>query len=388
MKFETLKLNKGKERAIQRRHPWIFSGAFKSLPDTLEDGAAVEVVDFKNNFVGFGLYRRASIAVSVLSFEPITNIQLLLETRIKEALGFRNALGLLEDVQTNCCRLIFAEGDGLSGLIVDKYDDTAVIQIHHPGWIPYLDLIAQIIADTGIVKHVYSKPSEKLDITKEHKGYLIGSEDDKPVLEYGHSFVVDWIDGQKTGFFLDQRENRQRLASLAKGKTVLNTFSYTGGFSVYALAAGASKVISVDSSESAIQLANQNAALNDLTKNHEGITSDVFEYLKQSDESFDIIILDPPAFSKNKRSTHNAIQAYKRLNRMGIEKVKSGGFIFTFSCSQHVDFKLFEDTIRAAAIEAQRPVRLAERLTQPKDHPVNLFHPEGEYLKGLILQVL
>ncbi len=387
MTFEILQLARGKEKAIRRKHPWVFSGTFKNIPGHIEDGAVVEIQDFKGTFLGIGLFRRGSITVSLLSFEPIHSMENLIETKIAAALSYRKSLGILDDKSTNCCRLVFAEGDGLSGLIIDKYADTAVIQIHHPGWKNYQKLIADLLLQTSLVSHVYSKPADKITVDEDQKGTLAGELTNTLVLENGHQFIVDWEDGQKTGFFLDQRENRKKLSAYCKGRSVLNTFSYTGGFSVYALAAGAIKAISVDSSQAAIDLANHNASVNDLDKNHEGIASDVFEYFKTSKDDFDIIILDPPAFSKNRRSTHNAVQAYKRLNLAGLRKVNSGGYIFTFSCSQHVDFKLFEDTVRAAAIESQRQIRIVERLTQPADHPVNLYHPEGEYLKGLILQV-
>ncbi len=387
MTFDTLQLAKGKEKAIKRKHPWVFSGAFKNIPDHIEDGAMVEVQDFRGTFLGLGLFRRSSITVCLLSFEPVESIEDLIRERIAEAISYRKSLSILDDKDINCCRLVFAEGDGLSGLIIDKYADTAVIQIHHPGWKNYLQLLADILIESKLVQHVYSKPADKIEISEEHTGTLAGKPTAQLVLENGHRFMVDWAEGQKTGFFLDQRENRRKLALYTKDKSVLNTFSYTGGFSIYALAAGAKKAISVDSSQSAIDLANKNAEINGLGKNHEGISSDVFEYLKTSDENFDVIILDPPAFSKNRRSIHNAVQAYKRLNLAGIKKVNNGGFIFTFSCSQHIDFKLFEDTIRAAAIESGKRVRIVERLNQPADHPVNIYHPEGEYLKGFILQI-
>jgi 23S rRNA (cytosine1962-C5)-methyltransferase len=387
MTYKSLQLTKGKEKAIRRRHPWVFSGAFNKIDNQLVDGEVVEVQDFKGNFLALGFFRHGSIAVSIISFEPVTHIDDFIKQKLTEAINYRETIGLLQNSNTNCCRLVFAEGDHLSGLIIDKYADTAVLQIHHPGWLSFITLLATLLIDSGVVKHVYSKPADKLAVQPEYMGTLAGSPQSTPVFENGHKFLVDWEEGQKTGFFLDQRNNRKKLGAYAQGKNVLNTFSYTGGFSVYALANGATKAISVDSSHSAIELANKNAELNGFANKHQGITSDVFEYMKSTDEIFDLIVLDPPAFSKNRRSTHNAVQAYKRLNLAGIKKVKRGGFIFTFSCSQHVDLKLFEDTIRAAAIESNRQVRIVERLTQPADHPVNIYHPEGEYLKGLILAV-
>ncbi len=386
MKFEQLTIVKGKERAIHRKHPWVFSGALKKIPAYLNDGELVELLDYKQNFLGVGFFKNGSIAVSLLSFEPIDNISTFINERIQNAINYRKSVGV-ETRETNCYRLVFAEGDGMSGLIIDKYADTAVVQIHHPGWLPFLQVIAKSLVASKICKHVYSKPSDKLNLSEEHRGTIAGESTSGIVLENGLQFKIDWQGGQKTGFFLDQRENRKRLADFCKDKEVLNTFSYTGGFSVYALAAGAKRAVSVDISQSAIDLAIENAELNKLGKNHEGIASDVFEYLKQESQQFDVIILDPPAFSKSRRTTHNAVQAYKRLNIAGIKAVKKTGFIFTFSCSQHVDAKLFEDTIRAAAIESGRSVRVVERLGQPADHPANIFHPEGEYLKGLILAV-
>lgn len=387
MKFESLTLNKGKEKALLRRHPWVFSGAFKELPASIEDGALVEVLDHRKNFQGMGFFRRGSIAVSLLSFEKVDDIEQLIKQRIIDAIAYRKASGILDLTDTNCCRLVFAEGDRLTGLIIDKYADTAVVQIHHPGWANHLHTVAGALMETGIVSHVYSKPSEKITVKEELRGTLSGTAGSSTVIEHGHKFIIDWEEGQKTGFFLDQRNNRQRLSEFCNNRSVLNTFSYTGGFSVYALAAGASKAVSVDLSQAAIDLANKNAEINGFAQKHIGIAADIFEFFKSDKENFEVIILDPPAFSKSRRTTHNAVQAYKRLNLAGIKKVKAGGFIFTFSCSQHVDFKLFEDTVRAAAIEAKREVRIVERLGQPADHPVNIFHPEGEYLKGLILAV-
>lgn len=387
MSFKTLQLAKGKERALQRRHPWVFSGAFKKIPRELNNGDVVEVIDHKGNLQGVGFFRKGSIAVSLLSFEGIESIETLLKQRLKEAVAYRKAVGNFDLHETNCYRQVFAEGDGLSGLIIDKYGDTAVVQIHHPGWVPYLTFIAETLVKMELAKHVYSKPAVKLQVNDDLQGTLAGEPSANVVKEYGHKFLIDWEKGQKTGFFLDQRENRKLLARYAKGRSVLNTFCYTGGFSVYALAAGATKVVSTDISEPAVELTNKNVTLNGLEQNHTAITADTFEFFKSEKEQFEVVILDPPAFSKNRRSVHNAVQAYKRLNLAGIKHTRKGGFLFTFSCSQHVDFKLFQDTIRAAAIESGRAIRVVERLTQPTDHPVNLYFPEGEYLKGLVLEI-
>lgn len=384
--FESLQLQKGKEKALQRRHPWIFSGAFKELPAHLPDGELVEVKDAQQNFKALGFFHQGKIAVRVLSFEPVENVSSLIGKKISQALGLRQKLGLIGHKNTNCCRLVFAEGDGLPGLIIDRYADTAVVQVHLTGWLPYLDTIADALLEHNFLQHVYSKPADKLG-AGEHHGWLRGGTDENTVLENGHRFLIDWEEGQKTGFFIDQRENRRRLGELAHGKKVLNTFSYTGGFSIYALANGATKAVSVDISQAAVDLADENARLNGFADRHESFAGDVFEYLQAEGDGFDVIVLDPPAFSKSRRTTHKAVQAYKRLNALAMKKIKPGGIIFTFSCSQHVDPKLFEDTLRAAAITTGKNIRILERLVQPADHPVSIYHPEGEYLKGMVLEV-
>lgn len=387
MNYETLVLSKGKEKALERRHPWIFSGAFKNIPSHIIDGDIVEVLDAKNNFKALGFFSPGRIAVKVLSFLQVEDINDLIKNSIEEAIDYRKDIGILDLDSSNCYRLIFGEGDRLPGLIVDQYDHTAVVQLHHKGWIPFLDFIANCLKDQNGIKNVYHKISEKIGGQEMGKPYLIGEKQEARVSEYGNAFEIDWEQGQKTGFFIDQRENRKILGSYSKEKTVLNTFSYTGGFSIYALKNGAAKAVSVDISQSAIDIANKNAALNNCSENHEGIAQDVFEYLKENGDQFDIIILDPPAFSKNRRTLHNAVQAYKRLNLLAFKKIKKGGLVFTFSCSQHVNPKLFEDTIRAAALESNRRINIIKKLGQPEDHPMNIYYPEGEYLKGLLLRI-
>ena len=387
MQFKQLKLKKGKEKVLARRHPWMFSGAFKFIPDELEEGELTEVLDTWGNFQALGFFLRGQISVKVLSFQPVQDPENLIKSKLKAALQFRSDIGLMHQLNTNCLRLVFGEGDGLPGLIIDKYDQTAVLQIYHKGWIPFLQFIADYLIHSGNVKHVYNKASEKIGLQEEVFGSISGEDPNRIVKEHGHLFQVDWERGQKTGFFIDQRENRKRVGELARGKSLLNTFSYTGGFSVYALKAGATSVVSVDSSAPAIELANQNAILNEVADRHRGITQDVFEHLKAHGDQYDIVVLDPPAFAKSKRALHNAVQAYKRLNLMAMQRIKPGGTIFTFSCSQHMSMQLFEDTIRAASISSGRNMRLVERLAQPADHPVNMFHPEGAYLKGLLLRV-
>lgn len=383
--YKALTLKKGKEKALQRKHPWVFSGAFEPLPERLEEGEVVRVEDAKGRLRGMGYYRPGSITVMLFSFTEVQDVPAFLQSKVEAALSYRENLGFFNNPQTNCCRLIFGEGDGLPGLIIDRYAETAVIQLHQRAWLPFLGMIAETLVASGLVKQVYSKPSEKTGVMAK---YLVDANIRKPeVLEHGNRFTIDWEDGQKTGFFLDQRENRARLGALAKDKTILNTFSYTGGFSIAALAQGAKKVVSVDLSQAAIDLANENAQLNGFEAKHKGIAADVFDYLKAEGDQYDIIVLDPPAFSKSRRTAHNAVQAYKRLNLLALKKIKPGGLIFTFSCSQHVSPTLFTDTLRAAAIESGRQVRLVEKLVQPADHPVNLYFPEGEYLKGAVMEV-
>ncbi len=387
MKYNTLQLKKGKEKVLERKHPWMFSGAFQTIPEGLEEGELVEIRDSRGGFRALGFYLPAQITVKVLSFEKTEDPGLLISQKLEAAIAYRTDLGLLDDPDMNCLRLVFGEGDGLPGLIIDKYDRTAVMQIHHIGWVPFLHLIANTLIKMGTADHVYNKPSEKINVDEAVFGSLAGNDDNRIIKEHGHLFEIDWAGGQKTGFFIDQRENRKRVGELATGKSVLNTFSYTGGFSVYALRAGATSVVSVDSSKPAIELANKNAELNGVAERHRGVAQDVFEHLKAEGDRYDIIILDPPAFAKSLKAQHNAVQAYKRLNLMAMEKIKPGGLIFTFSCSQHISPQLFEDTVRAAAIASGRPIRVVEKLKQPADHPVNIFHPEGAYLKGMILRV-
>lgn len=383
--YRILTLVKGKEKALERKHPWVFSGAFKALPSDAEEGEIVQVNTAAGHCCGMGFYRPGSIRVMLFCFEAVEDVSTFLQEKLKAALNYRKAIGFFDNSETNSFRLAFGEGDGLPGLIIDKYAETAVIQMHQRGWLPFQDMLAKTLVEHAQVKQVYSKPTEKSGIVPR---YLIDANlRESEVLENGNRFIIDWEGGQKTGFFLDQRNSRQRLGALVKGKTVLNTYAYTGGFSIYALAAGAKKVISVDLSEPAINLANKNAEINGFAAKHTGITSDVLEYLKAEETLFDLIILDPPAFSKSRRTVHNAVQAYKRLNLAAIKKIKPGGLIFTFSCSQHVSPQLFMDTLRAAGIESGRSVRVMEKLVQPADHPINLFFPEGEYLKGAILEI-
>ena len=396
MELKTIVINKGKENAIERKHPWVFSGAInRIISDTGEapiDGELVEVVDFKNNFLAIGYFSDAIIAIRIISFQNEKINQAFWDKKIKSAFTVRKSLGLTDNPSTNMYRLMHAEGDGIPGLIIDFYNGTAVIQAHTIG---VYNAIAQIskalqkVYGEQLVA-VYNKSAESLakqtDEIVENE-YIFKNEEPQIIgLENDNQFNLDWIAGQKTGFFLDQRENRALIAKYSKEKKVLNTFCYSGGFSIYALKAGAKEVHSVDSSQKAMDLTDANVKLNKCKK-HKSFTSDTLEYLKDNSIDYDVIILDPPAYAKNQKAKHNAIQGYKRLNLMALKQIKPGGILFTFSCSQVVNRKLFYDTITAAAIESRRNIRVLEHLSQPADHPVNIYHPEGEYLKGLVLYV-
>lgn len=377
---------------MQRRHPWIFSGAIQKM-DPCADGDVVEVVDPKGQFLAVGYYQDGSIMVRILSFEPVKIDKTYWGKIVEDAMAVRLLNGLPGE-NTNAFRLIHGEGDGVPGLVVDVYNDVAVIQSHAIGIHQRREDIAQAIVDNsnGLIKACYDKskatlPQEYASRLKD--GWLIGDRTEKiEILENGHRFVVDPIEGQKTGFFLDQRDNRALLGQFAKGKKILNLYAYTGGFSIYALNQRADEVVSVDISDTAIQLLKENIEANDITSKHEGLAANVKHYLSDCPKDyFDIIVVDPPAFAKSQRKRHNAVQAYKRINAMAMNCVKPGGLIFTFSCSQVVDSALFANTITAAAIETGRPARILYRMTQGADHPVSLFHPEGEYLKGLVVRV-
>jgi 23S rRNA (cytosine1962-C5)-methyltransferase len=384
----------GKEQSLKRFHPWVFSGAVKKMPSPLQEGEVVEVYSHQQEFLGTGHYQVGSIAVRIFSFDPVTPDLTFWKSKISQAYAFRRVLGLTDGADTNVYRLVYAEGDSLPGLIVDIYHETAVLQAHTVGMYRVREQLAQALREVvgpGL-RAVYDKSAETLPHKaglEPQNGYLWGAPaDDRVVTEKGNSFLVDWEGGQKTGFFIDQRENRELLAQYAQGKSVLNTFCYTGGFSVYALNAGASLVHSVDSSKKAIGMTDRNAGLNpDRPGQHESFAMDTFQFFKDKAGIYDIIILDPPAFAKHHNVRHNAVMGYKRLNAEAIAKIKPGGLLFTFSCSQVVDKYLFQNTVMAAAIAAGRKIKVMHHLSQPADHPVSIFHPEGEYLKGLVLYV-
>lgn len=388
-------LKRGKEAAVKRFHPWVFSGAVAHQDDDLADGDVVQVLDKQERVLGIGHYQNGSITVRVLSFSPTEIDAAFWQDRIGQAYRYREQLGLVHSDLTNCYRLVHAAGDGLPGLIIDIYGKTAVIQCHSIGMHRELDpILTALKALYGErLEAIYDKSENTLPSIYAagiSNNNLFGETREAVVKEHGHDFLVNWERGQKTGFFLDQRENRHLLARYAQGKRVLNAFCYSGGFSVYALAAGATQVDAVDINETAIQLTDKNVALNvdeSTRAQHRSFQADVLEFIKNSESEYDIYILDPPAFAKSKHKRHKAVQAYKRLNALALKKIPSGGILFTFSCSKVVDKALFRNTIVAAAMESGRPVRVMHELGQPADHPVNFFHPEGEYLKGLVLYV-
>lgn len=384
----------GKDKSIVRKHPWVFSGAIKEIEGKIEEGDWVSLSANKGRDLGFGHYSKGSIAVRILSFEPIEDIQSIYNQRITSAFNLRKTLGFIGNPDCTIFRLVHAEGDELPGLIIDHYDGHLIVQCHSSGMYKDLDYIKAALINTldKQLKSIYLKSASTLP--KDFEGYqgdgFIHGEVDVPItaVEYDNKFSINWITGQKTGFFIDQRENRALLAKYSKGKKVLNTFCYSGGFSVFALSAGASLVHSLDSSQKAIDLTDENILLNNFEpKKHVSIVADTMDFIKDLNEDYDIIILDPPAFAKHRSAKHNAVQGYKRLNAHAMRQIKPGGIIFTFSCSQVIDKNLFTNTIIAASIAAERKVRILEQLHQPADHPINAVHPEGEYLKGLVIQV-
>lgn len=390
--FPRLILHKHKTDALKRFHPWVFSGAVKQTEGELRDGAVVEVYSSSGEFLAAGHYGSGSIAVKVFSFVPITDLQALFTEKLQSAYQLRQQLGLVNNPATNCYRLVNAEGDGLPGLIIDWYNGVAVIQAHSIGMYEQRQVFAQALQQIygSTLKAVYDKSASVL--FKQNAAfpdqYLLGEAGIGEVLEYGHRFQVDWETGQKTGFFVDQREHRLLLARYVQDQKVLNTFCYSGGFSIYALQAGARVVHSLDSSAKAIAWTKDNVALNPTVEgSHEAFSDDVFAFLKDCDADYDVIVLDPPAFAKGLSARHHAVMAYKRLNQLAMAKLRRGGILFTFSCSQVVIPEYFNGAVMAAAIEMGRPVKILHHLTQPADHPVSIYHPEGLYLKGLVLQV-
>lgn len=387
--YKEVILKKNKEESILRKHPWVFSGAIDLIDEEIADGDLVSVYDSRKRFLAIGHFQNATIAVRIVSFEEREINQKFFNEKIGNAVQLRKNLGLFSP-DNSICRLVHGEGDGLPGLIIDFYENVAVVQCHSIGMYHSLSLINKALQENiSELQAVYSKSSDTLH-NKEiaQDGFLLGDVSVPHLAkERGICFSIDWITGQKTGFFVDQRENRTLLGTYAKGKKILNTFCYSGGFSLSALHAGAKEVHSLDSSKKAIELTDANIALNKFKGKHKSIVADAMEYLKNIDNSYDIIVLDPPAFAKHRDKRHQAIQGYKRLNEMAIKAIKPGGIVFTFSCSQVVDKYLFTNTVIAAGINSGRNIRILEQLHQPADHPINAFHPEGEYLKGLVIQV-
>ncbi len=392
MEYITVILKKGKEQAIRRYHPWIFSGAIHKIEGDPVEGDVVRIVDSQREFLAVGHYAPGSIAVRILSFVDQPVDASFYSSRISSAFALRKQLGLIASDKTNVFRLIHGEGDGLPGLIADFYNGTAVVQFHSAGMFHSRQIIAEALlsCSEGIVKAVYDKSEGTLPFMaalNPQNGYLAGKAQPGVVKEYGFSFEVDWVGGQKTGFFVDQRESRRLLSSFTKDKKVLNMFGYTGGFSVYAMA-NASLVHSVDSSGPATEMARKNVEMNfPGDSRHTAFDNDAFSFFRDTEMNYDVIILDPPAFAKHNNVLDKALQGYKRLNIKAFENIAPGGILFTFSCSQVVTREDFRRSVFAAAANTGRTVRILHQLTQPADHPVSIYHPEGEYLKGLVLHV-
>ena len=380
-------LKSGKEKSIQRRHPWIFSGAVYGVSRKINDGEMVDVVDSKNNHLGTGYFSdKGSIVVRILTFGEETFSDNFWAAKLQSAWYLRTQI--LDFEVTNAFRVIHGEGDGISGLIIDYYDKNWVIQAHSTGVFLQMEQIAEAIKSNfpDYCETIYCKSSGTLPNTGTDY-FLFGNKVEAVAKENNILFSVNWVEGQKTGFFLDQRENRKLLGEFSKDKKVLNTFCYTGGFSIYAMNAGAELVTSVDISQKAVDLAASNMELNFPNANHKAVADDVFNFMKENHQIYDVIVLDPPAFAKSIKSKHTATQAYKRLNIAGLKALAPNGILFTFSCSQVIDDVLFYNTIAAAAIETGRNIRVLHKLEQGPDHPTNIYHPEGHYLKGLVLFV-
>ena len=393
MIYKKVYLKAGKEESLKRFHPWVFSGAIARIEGEPEEGEIVDVYTSKKEFIACGHFQIGSIAVRVLTFRQEEINRDFWKHRLEVALDLRRSLNLVDNPENNTYRLVHGEGDNLPGLIIDVYGQTAVMQAHSAGMHVYRMEIAEALSDVmgDIVKNIYYKSETtlpfKADLGPEN-GFIKGGSPENVALENGLKFHVDWLKGQKTGFFVDQRENRHLLERYSKGRNVLNMFCYTGGFSFYAMRGGANLVHSVDSSAKAIDLTNQNVELNfPGDERHQAFAEDAFKYLDRMGDQYDLIILDPPAFAKHRDALRNALRGYSKLNAKAFEKIKPGGILFTFSCSQVVDKKDFRNAVFTAAAQSGRSVRILHQLTQPADHPVSIYHPEGEYLKGLVLYV-
>ena len=405
--YKSVYLKKGKEESLRRFHPWVFSGAISRMDEGLEEGDVVRVVSSDGSFLGVGHVQVGSIAVRILSFRDVAIDTSFWQSRLLAAWKVREAIGVYhpqEGIPTagrqgeslnTTYRLVHGEGDNLPGLVIDCYGKTAVMQAHsvgmHVSRIAIAEALKQVMGDK--LEHVYYKSETTLPFKAnlgQENGFILGGDTDEDLtVENGLRFHVDWLKGQKTGFFVDQRDNRALLEHYAKGRTVLNMFCYTGGFSVYALRGGALTVHSVDSSAKAVELTNANVALNFPSDDHRHVAfcEDAFKYLDSHDDQYDLIVLDPPAFAKHRGALRNALKGYTRLNVKGFQRIRKGGILFTFSCSQVVSKEHFRQAVFTAAAQAGRKVRILHQLHQPADHPINIYHPEGEYLKGLVLYV-
>ena len=393
MEYKKIILKRGKEESLKRLHPWVFSGAIDQWDDSIEEGDLVSVYTHDGKFVGNGHFQVGSISVRILSFDSEAIDEEFFSKRLNAAMKMRTALNLLREDNTSF-RLVHGEGDFLPGLVVDIYGNTAVVQAHSPGMHFARNAIANALVNMpgSLVKNVYYKSETTLPYKAQldaQNDYIIGEYDTNIAIENGLKFHVDWLKGQKTGFFVDQRENRSLLEKYSQGRNVLNMFCYTGGFSFYDMRGNANLVHSVDSSSKAIQLTNDNVNLNFPGDNrHKAFAEDAFKFLSEMQkDAYDLIILDPPAFAKHKSALKNALIGYRKINAKAFEKIKSGGILFTFSCSQAVNKEQFRLAVFSAAAQSGRKVRILHQLTQPADHPINIYHPEGEYLKGLVLYV-
>lgn len=391
--YKNIYLKHGKEESLKRFHPWIFSGAIHHMDDGIAEGDTVRVITADGDCIAVGHYQKGTITIRVLSFQDIVIDESFWRSRIQSALAMRECIGMANNPDNNTYRLVHGEGDCLPGLVIDCYGTTAVMQAHSVGMHVCREQICKVLVDVmgERIRNVYYKSETTLPFKAalgQENGFIYGHTDDNTAVENGLKFHVDWLKGQKTGFFVDQRENRLLLEHYAKGKSVLNMFCYTGGFSVYAMRGGAKIVHSVDSSAKAVELTNLNVAMNFPNDNrHEAFCEDAFKYLDENDKKYDLIVLDPPAFAKHRMALHNALKGYIRLNIKGLQRIKPGGILFTFSCSQAVNKENFRNAVFTAAAQAGRNVRILHQLHQPADHPVNIYHPEGEYLKGLVLYV-
>lgn len=391
--YKSIYLKRGKEESLKRFHPWVFSGAIAAIDDGVEEGELVRVISSNGEFIAVGMYQIGSIAVRVLTFKDTVIDHGFWISRLKSALDMRRAISIADNPHNNTYRLVHGEGDNIPGLVIDCYGPTAVMQAHCVGIHLMRHAISEALVEVmgSRIQNIYYKSETtlpfKADVEHENS-FIYGGDENDVAMENGLKFHVDWLRGQKTGFFVDQRENRSLLEQYAKDRSVLNMFCYTGGFSVYAMRGGANIVHSVDSSAKAIELTNRNIADNfGNDPRHEAFCEDAFNFLDANDKKYDLIILDPPAFAKHRAALHNALKGYTRLNVKGLQRIKPGGILFTFSCSQVVSKDNFRNAVFTAAVQANRKVRILHQLHQPADHPINIYHPEGEYLKGLVLYV-